>query len=328
MSGVLLACSGGACAGDEPTQASGTGETATVLAEVRFQPDILVVVQATCLGKQRYFAFDTGATSTVIDNSLRDQLGDPTGTTKIRTATGVIQLQTFQAPHLSVGNFQLRGERAFCGDLRRVSELVGASFAGLIGLDSFDDFVVALNPAEGTIRFYDRLPDDLVKDAESFPLKRTRLGFAVLGRLPRMGEEAFLLDSGGAWSITLGSQVFEQLSAGGEIQDRFEIHVSGVGGERTTEDGRLQTFQLGRFKHEDLSVTKASDDVSTIGCSYLRRYVAVFDFPGRRLYLKPSKHFNDPEEPFDKSGLVPARRDDRTFIYLCRKNSPAREAGL
>jgi C-terminal processing protease CtpA/Prc len=60
----------------------------------------------------------------------------------------------------------------------------------------------------------------------------------------------------------------------------------------------------------------------------LKRYVAVFDFPGQHLYLRPSPAFNAPETPHDKSGLQIIRREKLTLVHECPPGSPASEAGL
>ncbi len=296
------------------------GGEAKLLAEVRLEADCdLPLVSAKCLGQMRYFILGSGSNVTFLDKSLRPKLGDP-----IRSSKG---REIFKSPPVNLGGLQLTGRAAVCTDLSQFSDYVGLQLTGILGLDSLDNHIVELDLSGLALRVYDCVPNGTKRDSKVVRLYGDRTGMRVRAKLPAIGPQEFLLDSGNAGSLQLNTDLFERLVKSGGIDQRYKSGALTESGEQSSETGRLRRLTLGDFKHEGLSIMK-SPSPSSIGCAYLRRYVAVFDFPNHRLYLKPSKHFNDSENVLDKSGLLLFRHNGQTVVDLCGENSPGEVAGL
>jgi hypothetical protein len=77
-------------------------------------------------------------------------------------------------------------------------------------------------------------------------------------------------------------------------------------------------------------LVRGSDSGSTarkLGLGYLARYRTAFDFPQRRLCLRPSSHFQDPPL-YNHSGLELLRKEGKTRIKSVRSGYPGYAAGL
>ncbi len=275
------------------------------------------------------FAFDTGCTATIVDVSLQGQLGKQLGLTTADTPGGDLGLPIFKAPDVTLGGLRLKSKEAGCADLKILSEPIGCPLEGVIGMAPLEKHIFELDLAGGTVRIYDRVPDNAKRDGKVFPL-RMDFGCPVIrATLPDGSAEDFLIDSGGGGaSLSLSDHVFERFADGGTIRNRHRTNTFSAAGRGTTEVGLLDTFVLGGFKHNRLSVDK-STGMSAIGWEYLRRYVTVFDLPGGRLYLRPSPHYHAAEQPLGKSGLDLMLRDGSIVVgNHCPLDSPAGEAGL
>lgn len=318
---------------NRPGQASDPEEAAKPIAEVNLLPNNygLALLPARCFGEVQYFLLDTGFTATVIDDGLRSSLGRPVRMGIFHAGRVSFHVDVFKDPAIFLDGLRLKERTVVCFDLGPLNNLLrGEELIGIIGMDRLSEHVVALDMTEGVVRFYESVPESVKRDSACLELQRRKHQFFVTAELPAIGQEHFLLDTGYNSSLKLRSGIFDRLARLGEIEDRFENRRLAVGGMHTTVQGRLSSLELGSFKHTGLTVGRAIDDeaVSVIGSAYLLRYVVVFDFPGERLYLKPSKYFKYTEGPSDKSGLAPVRRDGHTFISYLDQNSPAREAGL
>ncbi len=303
--------------------------TARLLAEARLVPDCdEPIVRVRFLGKDRYFAFDTGCTTNVVDASLQAQLGEQLRMATVGTAAGEIRRPFFKDPGLTLGGFPLKSEMVGCSDLNFASEPLGYPLEGIVGMAPLQKHVVELDPAGGTVRIYDCLPDHAKRNAEEFSLRKDSICPVISGKLPDGASEDFLVDSGNAFaSLALRDHIFERFADFGIIRKRRRATSNIFGRVVRRQKGLLESFDLRVFNHKGLSVSN-SRWRSAIGWAYLRRYVAVFDFPGGKLYLRPSSHFSEDEEPLDKSGLNLLRGDAGLVVSYCRYDGPAREAGL
>lgn len=236
-------------------------------------------------------------------------------------------MDVFRDTTVSMGDYGLKVSRVICDDLEPLCDSRGQQIAGIIGLNSLVDLVVELDFAGKSVRLYDRVPSDVVETSECLPISIDRRGLSLTALLPGYGSEAFKIASTSECSLVLRDAVFSNLRTEHEIGRVHAVQVSRHGSNKlTTERGVLSRLKFGPFVHKNIDVVEAGD--SMIGLSYLRRYIAVFDFPNKQLYLKESKYFNHPKEPLDASGIGLSLHDGQVIVSSCHKDGPAVESGL
>jgi hypothetical protein len=136
----------------------------------------------------------------------------------------------------------------------------------------------------------------------------------------------FWIDTGYLGTLQVNSQMFDDLENAGRVGMRSTIRFAGLGGTRSSFQGRLDTLTLGRFTHRDLVLDRHSRK-NVFGLLYLKRFVVTFDFPKQVMYLKPSKAF-DQIDTWDLSGLHIWRVKGEAIIDSVDPGSPAESLGL
>ena len=114
----------------------------------------------------------------------------------------------------------------------------------------------------------------------------------VLLTLPAWECVPFVVDTGWeAGSLALESATYgEIVNRGQGMIPLGESLGGGMDGVGMSQFGLLKLIRLGDFYHENLLVNETRR-LNIIGLNYLARFVVTFDFPGRRLLLKPSPLF-------------------------------------
>jgi hypothetical protein len=92
------------------------------------------------------------------------------------------------------------------------------------------------------------------------------------------------------------------------------------------ETGRLESAQIGRFRHEALFVN--STELNSIGIGYLARYLVTFDFPRNKMYLKKAAQFEAPDARLNLWEVAIERRDGLPVVREVHDYGPARRIGL
>jgi hypothetical protein len=303
----------------------GPAQPSQVLTEFDVFNDGDVLLLPVQLGrKQHLFLFDTGATNTIYDWTLRDLLGDPIDNAAVKTARGLVQLSCFRAPQASVGKMPLRtSQPVLCADLKALREVTGHRIMGIIGLDFLRQHRIQIDFDAGKLVFLDALEAD-----PGIPISLTQVQqrysatFSVAGE-----EEEFVIDTGlgGLQSGDLNGGLCERLRKARKVRNVSKDCFMSLVGSSQDKIMDLEDFCVAPFAHRHLYFGQSQSNL--LGLHYLSRYIVTFDFPNQRMYLRKGKRF-DRVDLRDQSGLHILRIDGATVVQVVDAGSPAARAGI
>jgi hypothetical protein len=191
--------------------------------------------------------------------------------------------------------------------LQKASELASMGIEAVIGASVFNQYVVELDFEAAEVTLFDPDAFDDSESGESLPLTITATKPFIRATMSVDGKETvpvkLLVDSGAGKELSIRS---DAVSAPTRVLNG--IVSSGVGGDAPVAVGRVSSLDLGAFELTDLvgqfpeSSTGMGGD-GTLGMGVLRQFVVTFDYPGRRMLLRPGSSFGDPFE-FNMAGLV------------------------
>jgi hypothetical protein len=302
------------------------------------------------------FVLDTGASRSTINQKLADELKLKRWPIKAKAEAlgGWAQIQCLRGVRLNIGGVAHAPGPAFSIPLPDFGE---RPIDGILGGDVFRRFVVELDFSACELRLhnprtYRPEPGDValpLRFHHRLPLVQARVG----GAAGKASEGQFLIDSGySGWlmlseSFARSNRLFE---VAGPLQP--ERGADAVGAlERVR--GRVPAFRLGPYQlnqpiahFEKHPLLNPDGLAGTIGTGLLRRFHVVFDYPRRRLWLRPNAEFAQPFE-WRWSGSVmrvnvdgfclrvsgvdltaPPPAFDRFVITKVKPGSPAEQAGL
>ena len=137
-----------------------------------------------------------------------------------------------------------------------------------------------------------------------------------------------LIDTGGRDEISLSGGAFDLL----RLEKRLHVFsrkakFETASGEITVREGVLDEFVLGSFRHQHLFVTRSASVRGGIGMGYLSRYLVTFDFPQKKVYLKPGAAF-DRKSQRDALGARILLLNNEVSLNAIEVGSPAEEEQL
>jgi hypothetical protein len=277
--------------------------------------------------KTYLFVLDTGASFTAYDLSLRPLLGKPIKTMKVTAFGKNVPLEFFQSPHASVGKLSIHTSVPVATvDFKRWREISGTEIYGVLGMDFLRHQIVHIDRDLGKVLF--------LKGGRAYPGDSVTFFYSDDGtpeielNLQSSKKEWFSIDTGdgGMGSGGLSSNVFQSLIKGKDLEllkmDAFHSNLSGTS---RIETGIARQVKLGPFTHRNLVFCEEGSNV--LGLNYWSRYVATFDFPAQKAYLKEGREYNLPDE-INRSGLHILRIDGRTCVHSVDKDSPASAKGI
>jgi len=262
-----------------------------------------VIVVTACVGEKTLrMALDTGADCTMFDESLRDLLGAEIGMTSVSTPGGPVRASKFGPITLSLGSagkISTRGP-TFCANLGVMNEATDVRLDGIVGMDVLSQFVFQVDLARRKAYLLRSCPDDagvavpfMDPDLSVMRNRNANVGYPapeILLTLPGGNEVPFLVDTGYAGSLGLESTICEQAITQQRISLLGDTLGGGLQSVETRRLGILETIRLGEFQHRNLMIDEVRS-FNIIGLNYLARFVVTFDFPRRRLLLRPSPLF-------------------------------------
>ncbi|HEV2695243.1 MAG TPA: hypothetical protein VG347_20285 [Verrucomicrobiae bacterium] len=235
-------------------------------------------------GSDLPFVLDTGASTTVFDESLAPQLGRAIALSAswrfgVQKEEGV-----YTAPHFYLGGTRLLGGKTVStADFKNVSKDIGRPVRGLIGMDVLGNYCVQLDFAAGKVRFLDGDQADKSKWGKAIPL--TDLGdgcMAVRENLAGSTEVGSLIDTGDNGDGWLVPEVYQQWTNQTRVL---------TGSETASPQGILagEKYRHLELRGLDAKMVVSGDPhmrVNGIGLRVLSRYVVTLDFPDRTMYLR------------------------------------------
>jgi Aspartyl protease/TPR repeat len=283
---------------------SGDGPDAdNILAEFTITDSRFIVVPVRVGDRTLRIGIDTGASSTALDRSHVDLLGPETGKTGITTPGGAARATLHGPITLRLGAIDAISThgQTVCCDLSVMQGGIGLQVDGILGMDTLSQFVFEVDLARRKAYLLKSGPDEAGVAIPFIDPTASQMGTSdklavrqapeILLTLPDGNAVPFLVDTGWeAGSLAVGSTIYEQLVNRKEIALLGETLGGSLGSVETSRFGILKTIQLGDFQHQSLMVNEVRS-FNIVGLNYLSRFVVTFDFPRRRLLLKPSPLF-------------------------------------
>lgn len=278
--------------------------------------------------KRCNFLLDTGSGVTIVDASLKGLLRGPAGSYQSYTTLDQdpLDIELYQAPPLFLGTRRLHSvSRVACVDFReRGLVLDGRAPDGFLGADALRDMIVKVDFDGGDLSLLSSVPDNA---GTPVPMAFYRGVPTVPVAIPGLGTYLFGVDTGciDVTSGNISTRLLQSLLDARAASVVGESPKTSLAREATTRDARLNDFSLGEFQHRGLVFSESA--VGSLSLGYLSRYVVVFDFPGKKMYLTPGKRFNE-EDRRGLSGLGLQNTDGAVVVTRVKKGWPADRAGV
>ena len=205
------------------------------------------------------------------------------------------------------------------------STSLGIPVHGIIGYDLFRDFVVDINYATKTIKFFD--PDHYVykkdKRTESLPL-------TITGKKAYVDANVFIADSENIpvhLLIDTGSSdaiwLFEDEEIGIPAENYNDFLGKGLNGDIFGKRTKVNSIQLGSFVLSDAkaafpdtrsfaSIKNLGNRNGSIGGEILKRFNIVFDYPNQKITLRKNSMYKSPFH-YNLSGIT-LQHDGLRFV--------------
>lgn len=285
-----------------------------------------ILVPVSIRGKVAQFLVDTGAATTVLDESFRSELGPAIGKVKLRSSAGDMALETYTCPVAEVGGIHLNDliKSVGCLDLKMVRYASGKEIRGILGIDFLCFFAVEFDFDSGKVRFWSKAPKE-------WPDEGQMLAFTKSGGVPCVelqlpdAREQFVLDTG-AGASTLRQAVFDRLAERGNLlissPRRLGMTASGA---VQGNSGYVKFITAAGFTHEHLRLDR--DSLSLAGLQYLSRFTLRCDFPNEKLYLSKGNNYSK-HEAMATSGLHILQIEGHKIVYAVEPGSAAADVGL
>lgn len=259
-------------------------------AQIAYQRDgKLPMVQVRVNGSGPYwFIVDSGASRTVLDTRLADELGlaiTGRGSTT-GTGTGAVQLAYAGGVTIKLGAVEYASE-PYVIDLSGVP--ISKQVRGLVGSEIFKSHVVRIDPTKNRISIFaaDRPPVLSGGAALALSVEGGKLFLpATLDVKPgRVFSRKLRIDTGSESSVN-------DPSAGEAIVTARTRLGGGLGESFDGVSGKFRAVRLGPYTISD--VWGPGGSPSAIGMDMLQRFVVTFDAPRGRIYLKPTDRLHVP----------------------------------
>jgi hypothetical protein len=306
-------------------------------------------------GKEYLFQLDTGASTTMFDISLRDKLPAPKGTAKVKTPSGIIECELFDAPKAFLGPLSLKG-RVGIADHEQISSALKRKRHGTIGMDFLKEYCVQIDFDKGVVSFLKSKPDrGIFSFLRAAKNKHPEWGEKISIRdgpgygIPHIAAKAegvnfdFKIDTGYIHLIGQADLPFANYT--GQLERRvlnklrstinFESGQS-VGttskGKESFDSGQgaiVSRFSIGALEYKDAVFREGGESV--LGTGFLSRHFVTFDFPNDKMYLKRGRYFDSPSAvdfSLEDFGFSLRCRQNNIFVSEVDPNGPAYAKGM
>ena len=209
---------------------------------------------------------------------------------------------------------------------------------GQVSATFFKHFVVSIDFDKGLITLTEPSTYRYGGNGIEIPLKPLQDGaWGIPGTIEMLDGSRVSLDL----MLDLGYNDQIQIVTGGphafqSPEEAIEVSLGfGVQGEIRGHMGRARKIEIGDYVIDDVLAgfvpamdSSATYDEAMIGLGLLSRLNLVFDYPGRRMFVEPSRAYSKPYE-YSMTGMwLRPTKDGCWEIERILKESPAADAGL
>jgi hypothetical protein len=280
----------------------------------------MVIIQLQINNKGPFnFVMDTGVGVMIItDPQLIDTLNIPImRLLKLRGFGENESYEAYASPVLDIGIKGLTSYGVNAAILKKdqfgLSNYAGMPIHGLLGYEFFNNLAVKVNFSDSTITVY------RYTDKKKFA-KGDKVPITIEDHKPYMEANIVMPDGSVKKSklvVDLGAGHPLSLENVSEINDLQKkcIHANlgiGFSGPINGFISRVNEIELGKYKIKNIISSFPQDDSlkkyisikrdGNLGIGLLKKFVVVFDYPDKAIYLKPGPNFKEPFEQ-DMSGL-------------------------
>lgn len=300
-----------------------------VIAEFEIAPDGDFIRLPVVIDQHEYrFLFSTGMTTTTIDDELRSKLDLKKIAVEIRGKRSSQMRERFGGLYATLGGIPLEFPAGVeTGDYAALAEKLDLECRGEIGMDVLRGYVIQIDFDEGVLRFLASLPPAPGEAIRMTPLDGEGGAPTIPALIGGMPAQKFVISSAFAGnSLGIRSELLAQLVEKEKVKMLDKEKAVTRSGSLVFQTGRLDAFQIGKFRHEGLLVNSAEQN--GIGVSFLSRYIVTFDFPHSKLYLKKAAHFDDADARLNLWEVGVERDDSQLAIREVHGYSQAARMGL
>jgi predicted aspartyl protease len=307
---------------------------------IRLATDLILIRVSVNGVEGLHFLLDTGASVSVINESLVDELGlERRGRlVEVIGAAGRGEASFTRVDSIAMPGLELVNQRLLAVDLDPFLPYVGHRVDGILGYDFISRFVLKIDYQNQTLSAYR-------PSAYRYSGEGQVLALDLQGNLPvieglvedRHGGR-FLLDTGASAALVLHQEFIEEFQLLRGKRDRREVFSGGVGGVVRQISARLEAFGIGKYRFPDLptlfslqrpgSGRKRRTPVSgKIGATLLNHFTICLDYSRSQVVFEPNRFYSEPVR-VDRSGMQLVLSEDQVVVAGVARRSPARRAGL
>ena len=252
------------------------------------------------------FVFDTGASASVINSKLLDELGLKTqGQVQGSATGGAIQVGLIRGVSFSVAGAEVTNQ--LIGAMPFEATMPCVEFDGVIGFDFINQFVVEIDYQKGLMNLHNPLTYDYAGKGEVFPLQfqqRTPLVETnIIMERASPVKSRLEVDTGGDGTFVIHGRFGKKHGLQQSLSKSLNGSAVGACGEEKRIVGRVKGVQFGQIMIDNpvLAVSEdvegSSSDVDDcdgiVGGEILRRFKLILDYSRKRMILEPNSSFSD-----------------------------------
>ena len=269
------------------------------------------------------FILDTGANHTFLFN-LADADSLELKNTKRIKVNGLGSSESVASIKSSNNKFQIGGLVNNNQSIHLIldkeinfSSQLGVSIHGIIGCDLIENFITKINYSAHTLKFYKPENYKYDKLSKYEPLnvflhqQRMYINANVSIETDDLLLVTLLLDTGSSDSVWLFTDKNRTINV---PKKKFRDYMgTGIGGNIHGDRSRLKKIQIANYELSEAKVAfpdsidialayKNMNRQGSLGAGILKRFNMVFDYGGKKMYLKKNRFFKKPFE-YNMSGI-------------------------
>jgi hypothetical protein len=277
------------------------------------------------IGEKRCsFILDTGSERTICHDKL--PLGDPIGWDFGSAPSGEFKYYLYNVSNTRIGTGHLRIPNPLAGMNLKNLQKFGISVDGILGMDVIGKYVIQIDFDRGEPTLFDSVPPN---SGEAIPLIWLP-GWSpeVEVQIPGLGKKRFTIDTGhiGPNSGSIDADAIKKMSKSGDLASAGTVDSMDLANRHEWQLFRGRRLEIAGFSVTNPVFEGTSDD-SVLGLWFLSRFVATFDFPGHKIYLRKGKEYNR-RDLWARFGIAMRNVDGVIVFSSVDKNSLSEKAGF
>lgn len=291
------------------------------------------------------FIFDSGSDQLYLDSSFVANNNIHINTTKKKKIRGVGKntplVPVSDNAKMRIDTLSKTYNNVPIVDLR---SMIGVDVDGIFGTDFFKEFVLRINFDSSYLQIIKPIDFTVPKGYDTLKLflteNKTIIKCEAIVVDSITVEGWAILDLGSSYSLTFTSVISEEYDFNKIIKNKYSYthKNTGYGGDSRSYFFRAKKLKIGRFTMHNPIMNYSTDKkgalsmwgvLGLLGTKVMKRFDLIFDFPNKKLYIKPNSLFD--EHFFSNSTGFTGRMNKLDSVFIINNifyNSPAKDAGL